>query len=106
MLGLVGSVLLVAVWDSMDLLVVVVVCASPNAIRETIAGRREGTKVVGATAPGGTVAGPAAAVVVVAPVVDVDDLVVVGELVVLRPTPTSTPAPVPAPVPVVTVCGQ
>lgn len=91
MLGLtVGSVLLVAVWDSMDLpVVVVVVCASPNAIRETIAGRREGTKVVGA-GPVGTVAGVAVvAAAKVAPVV-------VGELVVPRVTP----------VPVVTVCGQ
>lgn len=87
MLGLtVADVLLVAVWDSIDL--AVVVCASPNAILDTIAGRREGTKVLGA-APGGTVT--LAAVVVFAVVLVVVFIVVVvavapvvvGELVVL-----------------------
>lgn len=103
LLGLALLLLVAGSCDSMDLFVVVVdvvgvgvvvvvvdvvvVCASPNAMRDTIAGRREGTKVVGAAPAGGTVTVVAAAAAAAAPV---PVAVVVGELVVL----------------VVTVCGQ
>lgn len=102
LLGLALLLLVAGSCDSMDLVVVgvdvvgvgvvvvvdvVVVCASPNAMRDTIAGRREGTKVVGAAPAGGTVTVVAAAAAAAAPV---PVAVVVGELVVL----------------VVTVCGQ